>query len=78
MQQTFTTIPKSITGKEELVILPRKEFEELQARVFPLIKLKNKAARRLDNRVRTALREHSRGTSMNLNHFFQNKYPHLL
>jgi len=26
---TILTIPKSVTGREELVILPRKEFEQL-------------------------------------------------
>ena len=72
MQQTLTTIPKSITGKEELVVLPRKEYEELQSRVFPLVKLQKKAAQRLDRRVRQALREHARGTSVDLRTFLQN------
>jgi len=78
MQQTFTTIPKSITGKEELVVIPRKEYEELQSRVFPIVKLQKKAAQRLDRRVRGATQEHSRGASAHLHAFLKREYPNLL
>ena len=74
MFQTIATIPKSVTGKEELVVLSRKEYEELQSRAFPVITLQKKAAQRLDKRVREALREHSRGTSVGFDEFLQKRH----
>jgi|GEM_PF-6263161 len=71
MQQTITTIPRSVTGKEELVILSRKEYEDLQSRAFPVIQLQKKAAQRLDRRVRKAKQEHALGKSICLDDFLR-------
>ncbi|MEK7173713.1 MAG: hypothetical protein AAB710_01365 [Patescibacteria group bacterium] len=74
MFQTITTIPKSVIGKEELVVLSRKEYEELQSRAFPVVMLQKKAAQRLDKRVREALQEHSRGRSVGFDEFLQKRH----
>lgn len=48
----IATIPKRITGKEELVVLPRADYENM----LLLIKQKN-----LSQELKDALREYERG-----------------
>jgi len=55
------TIPKHITGKEELVVISRKEYEQMKARMFPIFRLKGKAALKLDRRVEKAIRAYRAG-----------------
>lgn len=55
------TIPQKIAGKDDLVILPRKEFEYMKSRMFPIIHLKGKSATRLDKRVENAIRDYRAG-----------------
>lgn len=55
------TIPKKITGKEELVIISRKELERMKAQMMPVTYLKGKAARKLDQRVERGLKEYREG-----------------
>lgn len=52
------TIPKSITGKEDLIIIPRSQYEQIIANAIPSFYLKGKSARLLDNRVKKGLKEH--------------------
>lgn len=76
--QTITTIPKNVTGNKELVIISRKDYEEMKSRVFPVIQLKGKEAQRLDQRAKSAIREHRKGTSVRVQEFLKKKHPHLL
>ncbi len=71
------TIPKSVTGREELVVLPRKEYERMKASMVPTFYLKGKTALKLDRRVERALREYHRGKTESLNSFLKKEYPRL-
>lgn len=71
------TIPKKITGREELVIIPRKEFEYMKSRMVPEFSLSGKAAERLDRRVIQGLRDHKSGRTESLESFLKKEYPHL-
>lgn len=55
------TIPKKMTGKEELVVIPRKEYERMKASMFPTVYLTGKKAEKLDKRVEKALRVYRKG-----------------
>ena len=55
------TIPKNITGQRELVIIPKKEFEQMQSRMFPIVYLKGRAAKKLDRRVEKGLSDFRKG-----------------
>lgn len=46
---------------DDLVIIPRKEYEVLKGNQIPTIFLKGKSARALDRRVERALREYRQG-----------------
>lgn len=52
------TIPKSVTRNEELVVMPREQYEQIITNLVPSFYLKGKAARLLDNRVKRGLKEH--------------------
>lgn len=58
MLKNILTIPKSVTGNEELVVMPLKQYEQIMANTTPFFYLKGKEARFLDNRVKKGLREH--------------------
>jgi hypothetical protein len=52
--------------RDDLVVIPRKEYEDLKDRVdalpvFPIVRLRGNAARKLDRRVSAALREYHAG-----------------
>ena len=52
--------------RDDLVVIPRKEYEDLKDRVdtlpvFPIVHLRGNAARKLDRRVSAALREYRTG-----------------
>lgn len=55
------TIPREVAGKDDLIILPRKEFEYMKSRMFPVVHLKGKSATRLDKRVENAIRDYREG-----------------
>lgn len=74
---SMITIPKSVTGREELVVIPRKEYERMKAGMVPTFYLKGKAALRLDRRVEKALREHRAGRTESLDSFLKREYPNL-
>ena len=71
------TIPKHITGKEELVVISRKEYEQMKARMFPVFRLKGKAALKLDRRVEKAMQEHRAEKTKSLKAFLKKEYPRL-
>lgn len=71
------TIPKSVTGREELVVIPRKEYERMKASMVPTFYTKGKAALRLDRRVEKALREYRAGKTESLDSFLKKEYPRL-
>ena len=71
------TIPKSVTGREELVVISRKEYERMKANMVPVFNLKGKAAINLDRRVEKALREHRAGKTESLGAFLKKEYPRL-
>lgn len=52
------TIPKKLAGNDDLVIIPRKEYEYMKARMMPILELKGKKAERIDRRVKNALRDY--------------------
>jgi hypothetical protein len=55
------TIPKSIFQNDDLVIVPRKHYEELRANQIPVYFLTGRAAKRLDKRVASSLRAYRMG-----------------
>lgn len=75
--QTIITIPKSITGDEDLVVLRRQAYEELQSRVLPLVVLKGRAAARVDRRVRASVRDVYERKTVPFETFLKRDYPHL-
>lgn len=58
---TTMTIPKSIFQNDDLVIMPKKHYEELQANQIPVYFLTGRAAKRLDKRVTDSLRAYRKG-----------------
>lgn len=50
-----------IPTNDDLVVIPRREYESLKASQIPVVFLKGKAAQRLDRRVAAALREYKAG-----------------
>ena len=55
------TIPKKLAGRDDLVVIPRKEYEHMKARMLPVLELKGKKADSLDRRVKNALRDYRQG-----------------
>ena len=55
------TIPKKITGKEELVVITRKELEWMKSQMIPTIYLKGRAAKKLDRRGERGLSDFRNG-----------------
>ena len=54
-------IPRKLAPKDDLVVIPRKEFEYMKSRMIPNIFLKGRAAGKLDRRVGSALKEYRSG-----------------
>lgn len=55
------TIPKNLIKNNDLVIIPRKEYESMKARMFPVFYLKGKKAEKLDRLVKKGLRDYREG-----------------
>ncbi len=55
------TISKEIIKNDDVVVMPRREYERMKASMVPTQFLKGKAAVRLDKRVARSLEEHRRG-----------------
>ena len=58
---TTFTIPKRIAKNDDLIVIPRKEYEQMKSRMFPIINLVGKSATRLDRRVIKALQYYRQG-----------------
>ena len=71
---TTITIPKKITKGEELIVIPRKEYEKMKTQISPVFYLKGKGAKRLDKRVNEGLREYYKGKTESLESFLKREY----
>lgn len=69
------TIPKKITGKEELVVISRKELDRMKVQMMPTIFLKGRAADKLDKRVEQGLKKYRTGKTERLETFLKRDYP---
>ncbi|OGZ96599.1 MAG: hypothetical protein A3I44_01385 [Candidatus Sungbacteria bacterium RIFCSPLOWO2_02_FULL_51_17] len=74
---TIITIPPKITGKEELVIISRKELDRMKAQMLPAVFLKGRAANKLDKRVERSVKEHRTGKTERLETFLKREHPKL-
>lgn len=74
---TTITIPKKITGKEELVVISRKELDRMKAQMMPAIFLKGRAADKLDKRVAQGLKEYRTNKTERLEAFLKREHPKL-
>lgn len=57
------TISKKIFQNDDIVVMPRREYELMKANMVPTLYLKGVSARRLDRRVIQALKAHGTGKS---------------
>lgn len=55
------TIPKNLIKNDDLVIIPRKEYESMKAQAIPTFYLKGKEAEKLDKLVKEGLKEYQDG-----------------
>ncbi len=74
---TTVTIPREITGKEELVVISRKELERMKARMMPTIFLEKGGAQKLDKRVERGLKEYRAGKTERIETFLKREYQGL-
>ena len=61
------TIPKKITGSEELVVMPRRAYEDMKSRMLPVKFLSRKSAEKLDRRVNSGLKYYRSGKIRKIN-----------
>ncbi|MBI5400496.1 MAG: hypothetical protein HZB12_00035 [Candidatus Yonathbacteria bacterium] len=71
------TIPRGLIKNDDLVVLPRREYESMKARMFPIFFLKGKNAKSLDKRVSGGLTEYRKGKTETLESFLKKEYPEL-
>lgn len=71
------TIPRNLIKNDDLVILPRKEYESMKDRMFPILFLKGKNAKELDKRVSEGVAEYRKGKTESLGLFLKREYPKL-
>lgn len=62
---------------DDLIVLPRKEYENMKARMFPVFELKGKNAKNLDKRVIESMKEYEEGETSTLESFLKKEYPEL-
>lgn len=55
------TIPKNLIKNDDLVIIPRKEYEKMKAQMIPTFYLKGKEADKLDKLVKDGLKDYRDG-----------------
>lgn len=55
------TIPKNLIKNDDLVIIPRKEYEKMKAQMTPTFYLKGKEAEKLDKLVKDGLKDYQEG-----------------
>ena len=71
------TIPKKLIQNDDLVVIPRKEYERMKTQMIPTFYLKGRSAKNLDKRVGEGLREYNKGKTETLKSFLKKEYPHL-
>ena len=71
------TIPNDISNKDDLVVLPKKVFETMQARMMPILNVRGKATLRVDARVREGERMYRQGKTEPFAEFLRREYPDL-
>ena len=71
------TILKNLIKNDDLIIIPRKEYENMKARMSPIFLLKGKRAKNLDKRVGEAIKEYNKGETETLEFFLKEEYPEL-
>lgn len=71
------TIPKKLLHGDDLIVIPRKEYEEMKSRMIPIIYLKGKSAKQLDKRVEEGMREYKKGKTESMEAFLKREYPGL-
>lgn len=71
------TIPRNLIKNDDLVILPRMEYEGMKARMFPVFFLKGKNAKNLDKRVNEGVAEYCEGKTETLELFLKREYSEL-
>jgi hypothetical protein len=71
------TISKNLIQNDDLIVLPRKEYESMKARILPFFEVKGKNAKNLDKRVTEGLKEYSKGETETLEVFLKKEYPEL-
>ena len=74
---TTITIPREITGKEELVVISRKELERMKAQMMPTVFLEKNGAKKLDKRVERGLKEYRTGKTERIETFLKREYQGL-
>ena len=58
---TIAILKKSQIQNDDVVLIPRREYEMLKGNHIPTVFLKGKNARKLDRRVNASLREYRQG-----------------
>ena len=73
------TVPKNLikTKSDDLVVISRKEYESMKAKIIPVFFLKGEKAKNLDKRVEEASKEHKKGKTETLESFLEKEYPGL-
>ncbi len=71
------TISKKLIHGDDLIVIPRKEYEEMKSRLVPVVYLKGKSAKRLDKRVTEGMREYKKGNAESMEAFLKREYPGL-
>lgn len=72
------TIPKKlIKAQDDLVVIPRGEYEQMRSQMIPAYYLTGKAARKLDKWVNDGLKEYRAGKTESLESFLKREYPSL-
>jgi hypothetical protein len=71
------TISKNLFKNDDLIVLPRKEYESMKARILPFFEVKGKNAKKLDKRVTESLKEYTKGETETLDVFLKREYPEL-
>lgn len=61
------TIPRAVIKDDDLIVLPRRDYEALRANQIPVRHLTSRAALRLDRRVSAAFRAHRAGKTRRIN-----------
>jgi len=71
------TISKNLIQNDDLIVLPRKEYESMKMRMFPVFELKGKNAKNLDKRVNEGVGEYHKGKTKTLESFLKEEYPEI-